>query len=117
MSEYCAVSLGLAGYYCKFVKIFGIISRPLSDLLKKHSLSVWTVDHDKSFAALKSALCSAPVLALPNFSEPFAIETDANGLGVGAVLLKHGHPLAFLAFISKTLGPKSQGLPLMRKNI
>lgn len=99
--------LGLAGYYRKFVRHFGIISKPLTDLLNKHALFVWTVDHDKSFAALKSALCSSPVLALPNIDAPFAIETDASGMGVGAVLLQNGHPLAF---ISKALGPKSQGL-------
>lgn len=91
---------------------FGIISKPLTDLLNKHALFVWTVDHDKSFAALKSALCSSPVLALPNFDAPFAIETDASGMGVGAVLLQNGHPLAF---ISKALGPKLQGLSTYEK--
>ncbi|CAO2169811.1 unnamed protein product [Urochloa humidicola] len=104
--------LGLAGYYRKFVKGFGLISRPLTDLLKKHSLFIWTSVHDKSFAALKHTLCHAPVLALPDFSKTFAIETDASGTGVGAVLLQDGHPLAY---ISKALGPKSQGLSTYEK--
>ena len=52
--------------------------------------------------ALKSALVSAPVLALPDFSKPFQLQTDASDLGVGAVLLQDGHPLAF---VSKALGP------------
>lgn len=104
--------LGLAGYYWKFVKNFGVISKPLTDLLKKHSVFVWTQEHDKSFTALKSTLTHSPVLAMPDFSNEFAIETDASALCVGAVLLQNGHPLAF---ISKALGPKSRGLSTYEK--
>jgi hypothetical protein len=57
-------------------------------------------------------LVSALVLALPNFAKPFAIETDASDVGVGAVLMQDGHPLAFL---SKALGPKSRGLSTYKK--
>ncbi|WVZ62540.1 hypothetical protein U9M48_012279 [Paspalum notatum var. saurae] len=73
---------------------------------------VWTADHEQSFEALKSALSSAPVLALPDFSKPFALETDACAVGIGAVLLQSGHPLAFL---SKPLGPRNQGLSTYEK--
>ncbi|CAN6166876.1 unnamed protein product [Urochloa humidicola] len=104
--------LGLAGYYRKFVRNFGIISKPLTELLKKHAIFVWTVEHDKSFQALKHALCSAPVLAMPDFSKVFSLETDASGSGIGAVVLQQGHPLAF---ISKALGPRSQGLSTYEK--
>jgi hypothetical protein len=65
--------LGLAGYYRKFVKHFGIISRPLTDLLKKNELFIWTSDHDKAFQTLKEALIQAPILAIPDFNKTFYI--------------------------------------------
>ena len=91
---------------------FGIVSRPLTNLLKKGTLFVWTSEHDSAFATLKSFLSTAPVLALPDFAVPFAIETDACDSGVGAVLIQRGYPLAF---ISKALGPRTRGLSTYEK--
>ena len=48
-------------------------------------------------------MTNAPVLALPNFSEPFVVETNASRPAMGAVLLQNGHPLAYF---SKSLGPR-----------
>jgi hypothetical protein len=104
--------LGLAGYYRKFVRNFGIISRPLTDLLKKSSVFCWTALEEASFSALKQALVSAPVLALPDFSCTFEIETDASDHGIGVVLIQNKHPLAFL---SKALGPRSSALSTYEK--
>jgi len=104
--------LGLAGYYRKFVKNFGIMAKSLTELLKKDRLFVWTSVHASAFQLLKNALSTAPVLALPDFSIPFHIEIDASGTGIGAVLLQRGHPLAF---ISKPLSPKNRGLTVYEK--
>lgn len=99
--------LGLAVFYRKFLQHFGIISRCLTELLKKNALFVWTSEHTTAFNSLKQALISAPVLAVPNFCKPFGIYTDACATGIGAVLTQQGHPLAYF---SKALGPKNQGL-------
>lgn len=104
--------LGLAGYYRRFVRNFGLLAKPLTSLLKKGTVFVWTAAHESTFQALKTALVSAPVLALPDFSKPFCLETDASKLGIGAVLMQDGHPIAYL---SKALGPKSQGLSTYEK--
>lgn len=102
----------MTGYYRKFVKNFGILSKPLTQLLKKGAMFVWTVKIQQSFEALKQALVSAPVLALPNFQKQFCIEVDASDKGIGAVLQQKGHPIAF---ISKALGPKHRGLSTYEK--
>jgi hypothetical protein len=99
--------LGLAGYYRKFVCHFAVVAKPLTNLLKKNALFIWTSLHEDAFTALNSALSSAPVLQLPNFSLPFELETDASAGGIGAVLSQQGHPIAF---VSKVLGIRNQGL-------
>lgn len=91
---------------------FGIISRPLKDLLKKNVVFVWSSEHQAAFDALKLALTTAPVLALPDFTKQFEIETDASDKGVGAVLMQSGYPLAFL---SRSLGPQNRGLSTYEK--
>lgn len=44
---------------------------------------------------LKDALCCAPILGLPDFSLSFVMETDASGIGMGAILSQQNHPIAF----------------------
>jgi hypothetical protein len=66
---------------------FGILCKPLTELLKKHTLFICTDLHEHAFSALKRALVEAPVLALPDFSKQFQLETDASDLGVGAILM------------------------------
>lgn len=111
VKELCSF-LGLAGYYRKFVQHFGIISKPLTLLLKKNTRFLWTQEQDIAFHCLKNKLSQAPVLALPDFSKPFVLETDACDQGIGAVLMQGGHPLAY---VSKALGPQTRGLSTYEK--
>lgn len=104
--------LGLTGYYRKFIKNYSLISRTLSDLLKKDTIFHWNYHEQQAFDALKEKMINAPVLALPDFSVPFTVETDACKCCVGAVLMQHGHPIAYL---SKDLGPTAQTMSTYEK--
>ncbi|GMI83405.1 hypothetical protein HRI_002009800 [Hibiscus trionum] len=103
--------LGLTGYYRKFIRDYGAISKPLTNMLKKEGFS-WSEESKKAFEILKEAMCRAPVLALPNFNKAFCLETDASAKGIGAVLSQDERPIAYL---SKALGPKDADLSIYEK--
>lgn len=96
--------LGLSGYYRKFIQNYASLARPLTDLLKKNSFH-WNTVVAASFDRLKSVVTSALVLILPDFTQPFTVETDALGSGIGAVLSQNQHPIAYY---SKKMTPKMQ---------
>nr|XP_009593959.1 uncharacterized protein LOC104090542 [Nicotiana tomentosiformis] len=57
----------------------------------------WTGKATAAFQSLKNALTTAPVLALPDFSLVFTVEADACDVGIGAVILQKGQPIAYLS--------------------
>jgi len=104
--------LGLTGYYRRFIKHYGILSKPLTALLKKGVQFQWTPQAHEAFQLLQNALTQAPVLAIPDFSKQFVLETDASDIGLGAVLMQDGHPISYL---SKALSPRNQALSTYEK--
>ena len=99
--------LGLASYYRRFIPNFSSVARPLHILTRKNVQFDWTADCQTAFDTLKKLMTQAPLLAYPDFTEPFMLETDASVEGLGAVLAQKKpdqsvHPIAYA---SRTLLP------------
>ena len=78
--------LGICSYYRRFVDNFAEISKPLTVLTEKSVPFVWKDDQQEAFDLLKSKLTTTPVLAFPDASAHFLLDTDASNWGIGAVL-------------------------------
>ncbi|KAK7934242.1 hypothetical protein WMY93_005138 [Mugilogobius chulae] len=95
--------IGLVGWYRKFVPHFSERSAVLTNLTKKNVPNKvrWTEECEQAFNDLKEAVCTEPVLASPDFSQPFILQTDASQTGLGAVLLQEREgerrPVVFLS--------------------
>ena len=86
--------LSICTYYRKFVKGFSELTTPLIDLTKKGAF-VQIGEAQERFDKMKQVMSSCPVLALPDFTQSFVLECDASEIGIGAVLMQSGHPIAF----------------------
>ena len=103
--------LGLTGYYRKFVRNYAEHSFNLTEATKKSAPErvVWNSALVKEFTYLKNVLCSLPSLTLPVVGDQFLLQTDASGVGLGAVLsvIRQGEELP-VAFYSRKLQPRER---------
>ena len=61
----------------------------------------WTSECQEAFQLLKNILMSTPALAMPTDTDPFRVETDGSGQGLGAVLSQkqndQWHPISCIS--------------------
>ena len=119
--------VGLASYYRRFPN-FAKWAGPLHALIvpasfkqkirrgemKKSELPEfqWTPACQEGFDQLKKALTEAPVLAYPDYSKLFILETDALLKGLGAVLSQKGddNEIRVIAYASQSLRPSEKSM-------
>ena len=110
--------LGLCGYYRQFIKGFSEVAAPLTHLTRKDVVFKWTDDAQNSFDKLKTALCTAPVLAYPQPEGKFILDKDASNIGNGAVLQQEQDGKEkVIAYASKKLDKVQQRCSVTRKEL
>ncbi|GJU75751.1 putative reverse transcriptase domain-containing protein [Tanacetum coccineum] len=83
--------LGLAGYYRRFIEGFSKIAKPMTKLTQNKVVFEWGDKQEAAFQTLKTKLCSAPILALPQGAENFILKIHeknytTHDLELGAVV-------------------------------
>ena len=82
---------------------FADIAAPFHALFYKEVTWHWTDTKESAMCSLCTALYSHPVLALPDFTKPFCIESNASDDAVGGITtLQHASihkPIIFLSNI------------------
>lgn len=131
--------LGFLSYYRSFVQDFSRIAQPLYDLLKVQSdvpqprptrgktkspqqssrtPVEWNEKHQQVLERLIDMLMELPVLAYPDYNQPYTLHTDASQKGLGAVLYQHQDgKLRVIAYRSRTLSSAERNYHLHSGNL
>ena len=96
--------LGFCSYYRRFIPKFSEIAKPVHRLSEKGQKCNWTDECTSVFGTLKKKMVEAPILAHPDFSKQFILDTDASDVAIGAVLSqKFVGRESVIAYASRTL--------------
>ena len=110
--------LGLCSYYRRFIADYSHLAKPLTRLTEKNYKFNWTKECVEAFEKLKQMLTTAPILAHPDFSQPFILDTDASDLAIGSVLSqKIDNKERVLAYASRTLSKAEHKYCATRKEL
>ena len=104
--------LGLSSYYRRFGKGFADIARQLHELT---AVFRWTQECQSAFNTLRTALTSTPVLAYPDYTRPFILDTDASNTGIGGALSQRDAS-GVITYTSQALSKQERGPPCCMKH-
>eukprot|EP00731_Ephydatia_muelleri_P029484 Em0021g7a len=111
--------LGLANYYRRFIKDFGVIAKPLNRLTEKNTTFEWSTTCQRAFENLRNCLVEPPVLAYPNYTRDFLLDTDASNCGIGVVLSQVDDSGAerVICYASRSLSRQEQRYCVTRREL
>ncbi|GJY12824.1 putative reverse transcriptase domain-containing protein, partial [Tanacetum coccineum] len=93
--EHLKAILGLLKEEKLFIEGFSKIANSMTKLTQKGIKFDWGEKEENAFQLIKSKLCSAPILALPDRSKDFVLYCDASHKGLGAVLMQREKVIAY----------------------
>ena len=101
--------LGFTNFYRRFIRNYGKIAAPLTDLTKKDVEFEWTSQADEAFRQIKGEITKEPILRDADPEKAFEVETDASDYALGGQLGQRDadgqlHPIAF--YSKKLHGPE-----------
>ncbi|GFY22492.1 retrovirus-related Pol polyprotein from transposon 17.6 [Trichonephila clavipes] len=85
----------MSQWYSKFIKNYADLCELLYNLKKKFKKFCWSVEAQRAFDTVKTAITEAPVLKLLDFGKPFKLFTDACSIKIGAVLNQEQMPMVY----------------------
>ncbi|XP_041875976.1 protein NYNRIN-like, partial [Corvus kubaryi] len=106
--------LGMVGWCRLWISNYGILVRPLYEVLKaaEKGTIMWTENARAAFKQLKHSLMSAPALGLLDLTKPFELFTHERLNVALGVLAQHlGDQQRAVAYFSKQLDNVAQGWP------
>ena len=95
--------LGFCNFYRRFIESYSQFALPLTSLTGNAPF-IWAQEQEDAFNKLKSLITAAPVLVIPNHTDPFHLETDASAFATSTVLSqKQDNKWRPIAYMSKAL--------------
>ena len=95
------------------------MAKPLHRLTERNAHFKWTVECQRAFEDLRGRLTTTPVLAYPDYTKPFILDTDVSDFGIGAVLAQHDEDgqERVVAFASRTLSKAERRYCVTRREL
>ncbi|KAK4811076.1 hypothetical protein QYF61_016362 [Mycteria americana] len=105
--------LGMTGWCRLWIYNYGLLVKPLYELLKNSQTQLtWTDEAKRAFKELKLELMRAPALGLPDITKPFWLFSyERQGVALGILAQRLGPYKRAVAYFSKQLDEVSKGWP------
>ena len=107
--------LGMTGYYRRFIPNYGEVTHNLYKQLRKKDKDKklklqWDEQCEQAFLKLKEAMMSHTILAYPDYTRPFILDTDCSKMACGGVLsqVNEANDERPIAYYSSVLKPAQQ---------